>query len=497
MYEGEVVSETLIRRIADPSVGSEYYKPFCLGLSEWCPCCVKMERPAKSLKLKRPRVNSSRQQTVKKSKEADDERFSFDVTCEDLSKFKEGECPVNTEKNTEWAIRNFESWRMARNSRYPDEQCPPTVLCSTEENQLCDWLCKYISETRKVDRTEYTPRSLYLLLAGLQRYIRKLNPNKNLNIFQDSEFKPLKCVCDSIFKRLHTKGIGTEIKVTPVITDTDEDKLWETGVMNLDTPTGLLRAVFFYNGKNFCLRGGMEHRNLKLSQIQKESTVVNGKMINSYVYQEFGSKNNQGGFSSLNLQNKVVKQHENTSLRCHVRILDRYIQALPAEAKTNDVFYLKPLENIPSNPDSPWFSNTPVGKNKLNVMVKDMCAEAGISSNFTNHSLREYGATTLFRAGVSEKLIQQRTGHRSIEALRQYERTSETQLVDISNIMSGGLSTEQEAKGSISSTAASGSGPKPVKIPPTIVLSGCTFTGCSLAFSGNAVSWGEPERAPH
>ena len=110
-------------------------------------------------------------------------------------------------------------------------------------------------------------------------------------------------------------------------------------------------------------------------------------MLNTYIYQEFGSKNNQGGFSSLNLQNKVVKQHESSSLRCHVKILDKYLQVLPAEAKNNDVFYLKPLASVPSNPDAPWFSNTPIGKNKLNVMVKEMCAEAIISGNFTNHSL--------------------------------------------------------------------------------------------------------------
>ena len=42
----------------------------------------------------------------------------------------------------------------------------------------------------------------------------------------------------------------------------------------------------------------------------------------------------------------------------------------------------------------------------------------------------------MFQAGVPEKLIQQRTGHRSLEVLRQYEQTSELQLVDISNVLS-------------------------------------------------------------
>ena len=42
----------------------------------------------------------------------------------------------------------------------------------------------------------------------------------------------------------------------------------------------------------------------------------------------------------------------------------------------------------------------------------------------------------MFRAGVSQKLVQQRTGHKSLEALHQYERPSEKQLLDVSNIMS-------------------------------------------------------------
>lgn len=250
---------------------------------------------------------------------------------------------------------------------------------------------------------------------------------------------------------------------------------------------------FFYNGKNFCPRGGAEHRNLKLSQIKKEMTVVDGKMVNSYVYQEFGSKNNQGGFSSLNLQNKVVKQLESSSRKYHVKILDKYLQVLPADASSKDVFYLNPLKSVPLDPDAPWFSSIPVGKNKLNGLLKEMCMKAGITGNFTNHSLRAYGATTLFQSGVSEKLIQQRTGHRSTDALRQYERTSESQLVETSKIMAGEQSNEQKHR---SQEEASKVCPwsiqtqsihnQSIQAPPTVVLNSCNFTGCSVTFSGNA-----------
>ena len=57
----EVVSESLLQQNPNPSVGPEFYKPFCLGLPEWCPCCIKMaeQQKAKLLSLKRPRVTSS------------------------------------------------------------------------------------------------------------------------------------------------------------------------------------------------------------------------------------------------------------------------------------------------------------------------------------------------------------------------------------------------------------------------------------------------------
>ena len=64
---------------------------------------------------------------------------------------------------------------------------------------------------------------------------------------------------------------------------------------------------------------------------------------------------------------------------------------------------------------------------KLQTMVKDMMEEAGIPGNFTNHSLRATGTTTLFDAGVPKVLIQKRSGHKSSKALMLYERVTPEQ----------------------------------------------------------------------
>jgi len=68
----------------------------------------------------------------------------------------------------------------------------------------------------------------------------------------------------------------------------------------------------------FCLRGVTEHRNLKyLGLLEK---LLQYKW---HLYTEHGSRNNQGGLSSLNQRNKTVKQYETDSEQCHVKILDK------------------------------------------------------------------------------------------------------------------------------------------------------------------------------
>ena len=114
-----------------------------------------------------------------------------------------------------------------------------------------------------------------------------------------------------------------------------------------------------------------------------------------------------------------------------------YLKKLPHNnEKTNDIFYLKPLA---SHPSKPWFANVRVGKNKLNTMVKRMCEAAGLPPR-TNHSLRVTGATTLFTKNVPEpeKLVQEVTGHRSLECLRQYEKTTEQNQRAVSKCLSSG-----------------------------------------------------------
>ena len=82
----------------------------------------------------------------------------------------------------------------------------------------------------------------------------------------------------------------------------------------------------------------------------------------------------------------------------------------------------------------------------LASMLKDMFCEAKIGGHKTKHSLHATGASELFEARVPEKIIKERTGHRSLEVLRLYERTTSNQHQAVSKVLSGQRKTTfQEA----------------------------------------------------
>ena len=110
------------------------------------------------------------------------------------------------------------------------------------------------------------------------------------------------------------------------------------------------------------------------------------------------------------------------------------MKKLSKYAFDNDILYLRPKATAPSDPEAPWYDEAPVGKNTLATTVKEMCTEAGFD-NKTNHSLRATGTSAMFRANVPEKIIQNTTGHRSIEALQFYVRISEEQHRAVSKVM--------------------------------------------------------------
>ena len=118
-----------------------------------------------------------------------------------------------------------------------------------------------------------------------------------------------------------------------------------------------------------CLRGGEEHRNLKVYQFERLGDP------DRYLYHENCSKNRSGTFRQLHVDSKVVPiyctcNRETSALdeRCHIHLVDLYISKIPEKMRTEQglfLFYLRPLQLKPLDETSPWFCNVAVGKNTL------------------------------------------------------------------------------------------------------------------------------------
>ena len=111
------------------------------------------------------------------------------------------------------------------NARHPEKPCPDDSLLSDSASDVASSLEKYVLSTRKKTGEPYLPKMVYLLLCGLQRYMKKVCA---MNIFDrdDPDFKRLYYTCDNYFRELHADGVGSQSRLTEVLTPADKEKLW-------------------------------------------------------------------------------------------------------------------------------------------------------------------------------------------------------------------------------------------------------------------------------
>lgn len=68
---------------------------------------------------------------------------------------------------------------------------------------------------------------------------------------KDNDFALFTVTLDNLFKQLRKSGVGASFAHTENISKEVEEKLWSTGVLNVENPKGLLQAVFYACGKCF------------------------------------------------------------------------------------------------------------------------------------------------------------------------------------------------------------------------------------------------------
>ena len=94
---------------------------------------------------------------------------------------------------------------------------------------LAYWMGKFVAEARKVDRSEYPPKTLYALVCCFKRYY-EANGNHSVNLLctADARFGDFRQTLDAEI-RLHGKGLGCKKKQAEPITPDEKVLLWSMG----------------------------------------------------------------------------------------------------------------------------------------------------------------------------------------------------------------------------------------------------------------------------
>ena len=328
-----------------------------------------------------------------------------------------------TMKKVNWAKGMFQEWRSHRNKKegFSDIHCDLDNLSTINVESLIFALCRFITEVKKLDGCDFPPKTLYEILVCLQFYLE--TEGFSWHLISDEVFKDVKFTLDNTMKQCTEAGLGNNVRQAEVLSISDEDILWNLGLLGTYSPEVLLVTVMYSIGLSCSLRAGKEHHVLGSIPFDSQFTFFNdkdGKLFFRY-REDLGLKTNKGGLKHRKVPGKVVDVHQIDNVdRCPVHILSKYLSMLPSERKCK-ALYLQCKKNYsPGN----WYRDAPVGENKMRSFVKDLCKKAGIPGFYSNHSLRSTSCTRMYDCGVDEQVIQEISGHRSL-AVRSYKRTSD------------------------------------------------------------------------
>ena len=167
-------------------------------------------------------------------------------------------------KKVHWVKQMYNDWRLFRNtdSTLENIECDLDNIGSFSEEQLLRALCRFVTEVKKVDGSEFPPRTLYDIIICVQFWLE--SNGLNWRLVSGGQFENVKFTLDNCMKERAARGIGNKVCQAQVLTFTDEDLLWSLGLLGCHTPQALIDTVIVKLGLTCALRAGKEHRSLTL-----------------------------------------------------------------------------------------------------------------------------------------------------------------------------------------------------------------------------------------
>ncbi|GBB86589.1 hypothetical protein RclHR1_00130030 [Rhizophagus clarus] len=330
-------------------------------------------------------------------------------TKEQKEYYKQKSVVENTHLSTNNWLKKFEKYRktigLAGN-------CENITNLKDLEEQISD----YVTVMKQQNGEEYSTSSIINAMHALNRHLNMYSPLRPVDLLDQKQFPDLHLILDGKLKELAELGKGVKNGSSP-LTIEECQQILQSPILTQETPSGLLKRIFFYNALFLGLHGG-EHYKLKFNHFQK-------RYDGGYDVNITRSKTKQGGIEDPN-----NGSGDKLRIPGHPSIIadyDLFFTKRPINAKEN--FYLQEItdEDVYIY-QGKWYLKNQIGKLRLQGFLHNLAVECGISAEgrkITNHSGRKSLVSLLKELNFTDIKVMSVSRHKSISGLKSYERSSE------------------------------------------------------------------------
>ena len=199
----------------------------------------------------------------------------------------------------------------------------------------------------------------------------------------------------------------------------------------------LQRKVQFDIRFFFCRRGSENVEQMKIADFNIN---FNSKNETWYVHKikDELTKNHK---EAENIISGLMPENKDDRL-CPVASFRKYLQHIEPK---NPYLWQTPLKSGKKKGDpNIWYGLQHMGKNTLSGFMKDVSKECGLSTMYTNHSIRVTGITVLTRQNFTNSEIMAVSGHKSVQSLVNYQKTRDVQKLEMGSVLFQSMTKSEE-----------------------------------------------------
>ena len=240
-------------------------------------------------------------------------------------------------------------------------------------------------------------------------------------------------------KDLKGQGKGSKPNRADPLLDHQIDQLYDFKQLGKQNPNSVLNTLWYLNTLHFGMRGGStEHRAMCWGDVILKHD--DERKVDFLEYHERATKTRTGDHvtNTRVCPPRMYATPDNPE-RCPIQLYMFYQAKRPQDyCDRHDPFYLAAITNE-KNPavQDKWFLRGPVGKNKLDNIMKNMAKAAYLpEKHLTNTSVRKTLVQKMTDHHVPDNLQTYITGHKNSQSLNNYRTLNDNQNFSISNILS-------------------------------------------------------------